>query len=73
MVRNWNKGLNVIAIVLSVCAISMGIFVMAKTAPKNDDAQYRELIKENYQNFAAPLPDKVTFCGQEVPIDNIFV
>ena len=73
MVRNWNKGLNIIAIVLSVCAISMGIFVMAKTAPKNDDAQYRELIKENYQNFAAPFPDKVEFCGQEVPIDNILV
>ncbi len=29
--------------------------------------------KENYQNFAAPFPDKVEFCGQEVPIDNILV
>ncbi|MCK9162938.1 MAG: lytic transglycosylase domain-containing protein [Bacteroidales bacterium] len=73
MEKNWNKGLSIIAIVLSVSAISMGIFIMAKDAPRNSEAQYRELVKENYQTFAAPFPDKVTFCGQEVPIDNILV
>lgn len=73
MTKNWTKGLSIVAIVLSGCAIVMGIFVMAKTAPKNDEAQYRELVKQYYQNFAAPIPEEVTFCGKEIPIDNIFV
>ena len=73
MTKNWTKELSIIAIILSISAIIMGIFIMAKTAPKNDEAQYRDLVKQYYQNFAAPIPEKVTFCGQEVPIDNVFV
>jgi membrane-bound lytic murein transglycosylase D len=73
MKRNWTKGLSIVAIVMSGCAIVMSIFVMAKTAPKNDESQYRELVKEYYQNFSAPIPDKVTFCGEEIPIDNVYV
>lgn len=73
MKKNWNKSLNIIAIMLSLSAISIGIFIMAKDAPKNSEIQYRELIRANYQTFSAPFPNKLSFCGEDVPIDNIFV
>ncbi|MDO5760783.1 MAG: transglycosylase SLT domain-containing protein, partial [Bacteroidota bacterium] len=34
---------------------------------------YRQSIIENLHNFSAPLPEKLTLCGEEVPLNNTFV
>lgn len=73
MNRNWTKELSILAIAMSGCAIIMSIFVMAKKTPENSENQYRELVKEYYQNFSAPIPDEVEFCGKIIPIDNVYV
>ena len=66
MTRNWTKELSIIAIILSISAII--IFIMAKTAPKNDEAQYRDLVKQYYQNFAAPIPKRKIFGREEAQL-----
>jgi hypothetical protein len=71
--KNWTKQLSILAITLSISAIVLGIFIMAKTLPSNTENEYRSIVKQNYQNFAAPIPDKVEFCGKEIPLDNVFV
>ncbi|MDD4703795.1 MAG: transglycosylase SLT domain-containing protein [Bacteroidales bacterium] len=73
MKRTWIKELSIGAIVLSSIAIIMGVFIMAKTIPSNSEAEYLNLVKENYQNFSPPIPSKVEFCGEEIPLDNVFV
>lgn len=73
MKKSWIKELSIVAIVLSSIAILMGIFVMARTAPANSDSEYMDIVKQHYQNFAPPIPQKVEFCGKEIPLDNVFV
>ena len=60
------------AIILSIIAIVFNIFVYAKQKPTPDD-EYKQMIKENFHSFSAPLPKSLTFCGQKVPLDNTFV
>ncbi|MBR1770337.1 MAG: lytic transglycosylase domain-containing protein [Bacteroidales bacterium] len=64
--------LSSVAIVLSLTAISLQIFVFASDKPDEDDF-YRQSIMENLHNFSAPLPEELSFCGQKVPMDNVFV
>lgn len=35
--------------------------------------KYQEFINQNYQVFAIPLPRHLTFCGERVPLVNLFV
>ncbi len=64
--------ISTIAIVLSAIAIASQIFVFA-TQHKNNEEQYTEILKENFHNFAVPMPKEVTFCGEKVPLENTFV
>ncbi len=34
---------------------------------------YQEFINENYQVFAIPLPKSLTFAGDRIPLENVFV
>ncbi|MCH3924708.1 MAG: lytic transglycosylase domain-containing protein [Bacteroidales bacterium] len=70
--KNITLIISSIAIVLSISTIFMQIFVFAKDN-ESPDEQYQEMIKQHYQNFSAYIPDKVSFCGEEVPMDNVFV
>lgn len=72
MKRNWTKILSILAIVLSLSTVGVQIFIMA-TSEQESEAQYKGLIKQHYQIFAPPIPDKVSFCGEKIPIDNVFV
>lgn len=72
MKKNTTIILSSIAIVLAVATLSMQIFIFA-TRKENTETQYRNTIKEHLHNFSAPLPETLTFCDEEVPIDNIFV
>ncbi len=60
------------AIVLSLTAIVIQLFVFS-TKKTNEEDLYRQNVKENIHNFSAPLPSSLTFCGEEVPLDNVFV
>jgi len=64
--------LSTIAIVLSVVAIVSQIFIFA-TSHRSEDEEYTEILRENFHNFAIPMPKSVTFCGEKVPIENTFV
>ena len=35
--------------------------------------KYQDYINQNYQVFAIPLPRHLTFAGERVPLDNLFV
>ena len=61
-----------IAIVLSLSTIILQIFVFATDKPDAED-YYRNLVMENLHNFSAPIPDTLTLCGEQVPLDNVFV
>lgn len=70
--NNYTLILSICAIALSICAISLNFFVMATHRPDEEEV-YKSAVKSELHNFSAPLPKELTFCGQEVPLDNIFV
>ncbi len=61
-----------VAIILSLTTIILQIFVFAADKPNEEDF-YRQSIMDNLHNFSAPLPERLTFCGDEVPLNNTFV
>ncbi len=70
--KNSTITISIIAIMLSSVAIISQIFMFA-TTKKSDGEQYREILKEHFHNFAAPMPKEVSFCGEKVPLNNTFV
>lgn len=46
--------------------------VVERFLPDSVD-KYQEYIRQNYQVFAVPLPRYLTFAGEKVPLDNLFV
>ena len=69
---NWTIFLSITAIVISISTICLQLFVFAKQIPSPDD-MYKGMIKQHLQHFSAPLPDSLSFCGEQVPLDNVFV
>lgn len=70
--NNYTLILSICAISLSICAISLNFFIMASHKPDEEEV-YKTAVSDHLHNFSAPLPKELTFCGQEVPLDNIFV
>lgn len=70
--NNYTLILSICAIALSTIAISLNFFIMATHRP-DDEQMYKDAIKSELHNFSAPLPLELTFCGEKVPLDNIFV
>ena len=70
--NNYTLILSICAIALSTIAISLNFFIMATHRP-DDEQMYKDAIKSELHNFSAPLPQELTFCGEKVPLDNIFV
>ncbi len=64
--------LSIAAIVISIATLALQIFVFAKEKP-NPETQYRTMINTHLHNFSAPLPESLTWCEEEVPLDNVFV
>lgn len=60
------------ALVVSLTAIALQLFVFAKQIPSADE-RYRDMILSRQQLFSAPIPDTLTLCGETVPLDNVFV
>ena len=69
---NWTIFLSITAIVISISTICLQLFVFAKQIPSPDD-MYKGMIKQHLQHFSAPLPDSLSLCGEQVPLDNVFV
>lgn len=70
--NNYTLTLSICAIVLSTCAISLNFFTMATSKPDPEDV-YKTTVTDHLHNFSAPLPQQLSFCREEVPLDNIFV
>lgn len=70
--NNYTLILSICAIALSTIAISLNFFIMASHKPDEEEV-YKTAVSDHLHNFSAPLPKELTFCGQEVPLDNIFV
>lgn len=45
---------------------------MATNKPDEEEI-YKDSIKQHLQHFSAPIPTELTFCGEKIPLDNIFV
>jgi soluble lytic murein transglycosylase-like protein len=59
------------SLMLSMGAMTLAIvlFIRANEPPNNHNTIYRQTIREQYHNFAPPLPDTMTFCGEKVPLE----
>lgn len=69
---NWSLLLSVVAVAIGLVSICCQVFIFSKRVP-SPEVEYRGMINEHLQNFSAPLPDSLSFCGQPVPLDNVFV
>lgn len=69
---NWALLLSIVAVVMGVASVCCQIFIFSKQAPQ-PEAEYRNMINQHLQNFSAPMPDTLSLCGEEVPMDNVFV
>lgn len=47
--------------------------IVANTLLPDSVQKYQDYINQNYQVFAIPLPRHLTFAGERVPLDNLFV
>jgi membrane-bound lytic murein transglycosylase D len=65
--KNYRYLLYPILIVLT------GLFVYSATKHYIDDKLYRQAFHNNYRIFSVPLPARVDFCGEDVPIDVFYV
>lgn len=70
--RNFTLIISTIAIILSITTICFQFLVFSKQKPSPEE-DYLNMIQQNYQNFSAPIPSKLDFCGQDVPLDNVYV
>jgi len=50
-----------------------GLFIYSATRHYIDDKMYQQAFTNNYRIFSVPLPSKVDFCGEDVPLDDFFV
>ena len=50
-----------------------GLFVYSAAKHYIDDKMYRQAFHNNYRIFSIPLPAKVDFCGEDVPLDLFYV
>ncbi len=48
-------------------------FSIPSFLPNSDDEKYQELIKKRYAFFALPMPEKVEFAGEALPIEDFDV
>ncbi|MDR0790698.1 MAG: lytic transglycosylase domain-containing protein [Bacteroidales bacterium] len=58
---------------LGMLIVALVLFIRASDEPQGDLQLYKQTIKEKYQVFAPPLPDAMTFCGENVPLESAFV
>jgi membrane-bound lytic murein transglycosylase D len=54
----------------AVVAIVIFSFVQNQRPGKEENDAYREVISEKYRIYSLPIPEKVDFAGEVVPIDN---
>ena len=66
------KKLSISSAILLVIAIGSTLFIMSNREV-DPDTHYKNMLKKHYKVFSPIIPNKVSFCGEEVPIDNIFV
>ena len=65
------KRLAIAAIVLATIAIGGEIFIFATRGTRNDDETLRQAIRTEYRVYAPPMPDTLSFCGEQVPLRNL--
>ncbi|MBR1850849.1 MAG: lytic transglycosylase domain-containing protein [Bacteroidales bacterium] len=67
------KRLAIAAIVLATIAIGGEIFIFATRGTRNDDETLRQAIRTEYRVYAPPMPDTLSFCGEQVPLNIYYV
>lgn len=66
------KKIAIIAIVLSAAAIAGEIFIFATQKEDSDEVQQRAIMHD-YRIYAPPLPDTLSFAGEQVPMETYYV
>lgn len=67
------KKISLIALILSVSAICLQLFILSTTKTENTDEDYKQSLKVNYKVLAPVLPEKVSFAGESMPMDVFYV
>lgn len=67
------KKLAIAAIVLAVIAIAGEAFIFATRKDSSDDETLRRAIMADYRVYAPPMPDTLSFCGEQVPMNIYYV
>ncbi|MDR1846838.1 MAG: lytic transglycosylase domain-containing protein [Bacteroidales bacterium] len=59
------------SILLSSVALILVIvlFIRAGEEPDNNNELYKQTVKNSYRNFAPPLPETMSLCGENVPLE----
>jgi hypothetical protein len=59
----------ILGLLISLITLALVAFVNRSKPTKAENEAYRELINGEYRIYAMPLPDKLEFAGETVPID----
>lgn len=65
--KNWIWGAGLLVVMVSL------ICIYSAARHKSDDKEYTQAFINHYRIFSLPLPAKVAFCGEEVPLDLFYV
>ena len=72
-ILKYKKILIVLSSALLVLATALVFMFFTQKSIKDNDKDYKKALKENYRIFAMPIPEKLDFCGEEVPINRFDV
>ncbi len=68
------KKLSILAIILSIAALSLQFFVFATSSTTSGKAtETHTSVKETVSHFAPEVPDTLSFAGEKVPLDDFYV
>ena len=66
-----NKSLWGIVAIVSICSLTT-LIIMSSSQP-SDDLSYKHDFKKNYSVYAVDIPTKLSFAGENVPLEKFYV
>ncbi len=71
-VKKWIIGL-IFILILIIGGIQFFMFYSYKTVNKNPDELYFNMSRQTVKVFQPYIPDTITFCGENIPVDHLIV
>lgn len=71
--RTTNTAIKRVLFVIVLVTVSASIGSFFSQSKKKEDKLYHDLFNRSYHIFSIPLPDKMDFCGEAVPLNDFDV